>query len=91
MASLDPRKTAMEILIAQVKKLIQRQMGKSIARTERDGLALSKAKNRKEAKDLEKKLSEMDRSAVHEGKKHSAESFRKTFLENKRRMDERIK
>ena len=84
-------KTVIEALIAKVKKLIQRQMGKSIARTERDGLALSKAKNRKEAKDLEKELSEMDRSAVHEGKKQSAESFRKTFLENKRLMDERNK
>ena len=91
MASLDPRKTAIEILIAQVKKLIQRQMGKSIVRTERDGLALSKAKNRKEAKDLEKELSEMDSSAVHEGKKQAGESFRKTFRENKRRMDERNK
>ena len=91
MASLDPRKTAMEALIAQVKKLIQRQMGKSIVRTERDGLALSKAKNRKEAKELEEKLSKMDRSAVHEGKKQSAESFRKTFKENKRLMDERNK
>ena len=78
-------------LIAKIKKLIQRQMGKSIARTERDGLALSKAKNRKEAKELEEKLSKMDRSAVHEGKKQSAESFRKTFRENKRRMDERNK
>ena len=91
MASLDPRKTAIEILIAQVKKLIQRQMGKSIVRTERDGLALSKAKNRREAKELEEKLSKMDRSAVHEGKKQSAESFRKTFRENKRLMDERNK
>ena len=91
MASLDPRKTAMEALIAQVKKLIQRQMGKSIVRTERDGLKLSKAKNRKEAKELEEKLSKMDSSAVHEGKKQSAESFRKTFLENKRLMDERNK
>ena len=91
MASLDPRKTAMEALIAQVKKLIQRQMGKSIVRTERDGLALSKAKNRREAKELEEKLSKMDSSAVHEGKKQSAESFRKTFRENKRLMDERRK
>ena len=91
MASVDPRKTAIEILIAQVKKLIQRQMGKSIARTERDGLALSKAKNRKEGKELEEKLSEMDRSAVHEGKKQAGESFRKTFKENKRLMDERNK
>ena len=91
MASIDPRKTAIEILIAQVKKLIQRQMGKSIVRTERDGLALSKAKNRKEAKELEEKLSKMDRSAVHEGKKQAGESFRKTFRENKRLMDERNK
>jgi len=91
MASLDPRKTAIEILIAQVKKLIQRQMGKSIVRTERDGLALSKAKNRREAKELEEKLSKMDRSAVHEGKKQAGESFRKTFRENKRLMDERNK
>ena len=89
MASLDPRKTAMEALIAQVKKLIQRQMGKSIVRTERNGLALSKAKNRKEAKELKEKLSKMDSSAVHEGKKQAAESFRKTFRENKRLMDER--
>ena len=78
-------------LIATIKKLIQRQMGKSIARTERDGLALSKAKNRREAKELEEKLSKMDRSAVHEGKKQAAESFRKTFRENKRKMDERNK
>ena len=78
-------------LIATIKKLIQRQMGKSIVRTERDGLKLSKAKNRKEAKELEEKLSKMDSSAVHEGKKQSAESFRKTFLENKRKMDERNK
>ena len=91
MASLDPRKTAIEILIAKVKKLIQSQMGKSIVRTERDGLALSKAKNRKEAKELEEKLSKMDSSAVHEGKKQAGESFRKTFRENKRRMDERNK
>ena len=89
MASLDPRKTAMEALIAQVKKLIQRQMGKSIVRTERDGLKLSKAKNRREAKALEKELSTMSRPEVHEGKKQAAESFRKTFRENKRRMDER--
>ena len=78
-------------LIATIKKLIQRQMGKSIVRTERNGLALSKAKNRKEAKELEEKLSKMDSSAVHEGKKQSAESFRKTFRENKRLMDERNK
>jgi len=91
MASLDPRKLAINALIEKVKKLIQRQMGKSIVRTERDGLALSKAKNRREAKELEEKLSKMDRSAVHEGKKQSAESFRKTFLENKRKMDERNK
>jgi len=76
-------------LIATIKKLIQRQMGKSIVRTERDGLKLSKAKNRKEAKELEEKLSKMDSSAVHEGKKQAAESFRKTFRENKRLMDER--
>ena len=46
MASVDPRKLAisgMNALIEKVKKLIQRQMGKSIARTERDGLKLSKA------------------------------------------------
>jgi len=66
-------------LIATIKKLIQRQMGKSIVRTERDGLKLSKAKNRKEAKELEEKLSKMDSSAVHEGKKQAAESFRKTL------------
>ena len=84
-------KTVIEALIAKVKKLIQRQMGKSIVRTERNGLALSKAKNRKEAKELERELSKMDRSVVHEGKKQSAESFRKTFRENKRLMDERNK
>ena len=44
MASLDPRKLAINALIEKVKKLIQRQMGKSIVRTERDGLKLSKAK-----------------------------------------------
>jgi hypothetical protein len=84
-------KTVIEALIAKVKKLIQRQMGKSIVRTERNGLALSKAKNRKEAKELEKELSAMSRPEVHEGKKQAAESFRKTFRENKRRMDERNK
>ena len=89
MASLDPRKLAINALIEKVKKLIQRQMGKSIVRTERDGLALSKAKNRKEAKELEKELSAMSRPEVHEGKKQAAESFRKTFRENKRLMDER--
>ena len=84
-------KTVIEALIAKVKKLIQRQMGKSIVRTERNGLALSKAKNRKEAKELEKELSTMSRPEVHEGKKQAAESFRKTFRENKRLMDERNK
>jgi len=91
MASLDPRKLAINALIDRIKKLIQRQMGKSIARTERDGLKSSKAKNRKEAKELEEKLSKMDSSAVHEGKKQAGESFRKTFTENKRKMDERNK
>ena len=73
-------------VMALIKRLAARHMGKSIARKKRDGVGGSKVKNRKEGKELQRDLVEKykkgDRT-IHEGKKQAAESFRKTARENK--------
>jgi len=71
-----------------IKRLSARHMGKSIARKKRDGGGGSKAKNRREGKELNEDL--IDKygkgvRSVHQGKKQAAESFRKTARENKRK------
>lgn len=81
--------SALTLLIKEIKRLAQKQMAKSIVRTERDGKKLSKAKNRKEGKELNKKFKEefpSDRKSIHQGKKSAADSFRKTFAENREKM-----
>jgi hypothetical protein len=77
----------LSLLIQAIKKLTQKQMGKAIVRNERDGKKISKVKNRKEGREFNKKLKDefpSDRKSLHIGKKEAAESFRKTFKENKK-------
>lgn len=73
-------------IMALIKRLAAKHMGKSIARKKRDGGAGSKAKNRREGKELNEDLTrKYTIKNVHEGKKQAAESFRKTARENKRK------
>jgi|TARA_R110000765_G_scaffold158661_1_gene262248 hypothetical protein len=75
-------------IMALIKRLAAKHMGKSIARKKRDGGGGSKAKNRKEGKELNEDLiSKYGKGvrSVHQGKKQAAESFRKTARENKRK------
>ena len=75
-------------IMALIKRLAAKHMGKSIARKKRDGRAGSKAKNRREGKELNEDLINKYGKgvrSVHQGKKEAAESFRKTARENKRK------
>jgi len=75
-------------IMALIKRLAAKHMGKSIARKKRDGAGGSKAKNRREGKELNEDLINKYGKgvrSVHQGKKEAAESFRKTARENKRK------
>ena len=76
---------SLSLLIQAIKKITQKQMGKSIVRTQRDGRKAAKAKNRKEGRELNELFETdfpKDRKSLHEGKKSAAECFRKPFREN---------